>query len=113
VKKARKIFFIDNAKFHLDEVEGLGRFVEIEIIDADNTLSKEALVADCEKYIELLDLRNGGVFVPQSYSDLLLEIEQNAPELSEEEKQFIDARLLHHAQNKDKSVLWDDLKKRF
>lgn len=113
VKKARQIFFINNAKFHLDEVEGLGRFVEIEIIDADNTLSKEQLAADCEYYIELLDLRNGGEFVPQSYSDLLLEIEQNAPELSEEEKQFIDARLLHHAENKDKSVLWDDLKKRF
>lgn len=71
VKKARKIFFINNAKFHLDEVEGLGRFVEIEIIDADNNMSKEQLAADCEKYIELLDLRNGGVFVPESYSDLL------------------------------------------
>lgn len=71
VKKARKIFFIQNAKFHLDEVEDLGRFVEIEIIDADNNLSKEQLTADCERYIELLDLRNGGVFVPQSYSDLL------------------------------------------
>lgn len=26
------------------------------------------------------------------------------------EKQFIDNRLLHHAQNKDKSILWSDLK---
>jgi adenylate cyclase, class 2 len=71
VKKARKIFFINNAKFHLDEVEGLGRFVEIEIIDSMGTLPKEELAADCEKYVELLDLRNGGEFVPQSYSDLL------------------------------------------
>jgi adenylate cyclase, class 2 len=71
VKKARKIFFINNAKFHLDEVEGLGRFVEIEIIDATGTLPKEQLAADCEKYVDLLGLRNGGVFIPESYSDLL------------------------------------------
>jgi adenylate cyclase, class 2 len=71
VKKARKIFFINNAKFHLDEVEGLGRFVEIEIIDVTGNLPKEELAADCEKYIDLLGLRNGGVFMPQSYSDLL------------------------------------------
>jgi adenylate cyclase, class 2 len=71
VKKARRIFFIDNAKFHLDEVEGLGRFVEIEIIDATGNLPKEQLAEDCEKYVRLLDLRNGGVFVPESYSDLL------------------------------------------
>lgn len=71
VKKARKIFFINNAKFHLDEVEGLGRFVEIEIIDATGNFPKEELAADCEKYIDLLGLRDGGVFMPQSYSDLL------------------------------------------
>jgi adenylate cyclase, class 2 len=72
VKKARKIFFINNAKFHLDEVEGLGRFVEIEIIDATDSLPKEQLAADCEMYVDVLGLRNGGVFVAQSYSDLLL-----------------------------------------
>jgi hypothetical protein len=38
-------------------------------------------------------------------------IEADTHELSEEEEAFIDARLLHHAQNKDKSVLWTDLKK--
>ena len=37
-------------------------------------------------------------------------IENDAPELTLAEKQFIDNRLLHHAQNKDKSILWDDLK---
>jgi adenylate cyclase, class 2 len=72
VKKARKIFFINNAKFHLDEVAGLGRFVEIEIIDATGNLPKENLAADCEKYVDLLDLRNGGSFIPESYSDLLM-----------------------------------------
>jgi hypothetical protein len=37
-------------------------------------------------------------------------IENDAPELTFAEKQFIDARLQHHAQNKDKSILWNDLK---
>jgi adenylate cyclase, class 2 len=72
VKKARKIFFINNAKFHLDDVEGLGRFVEIEIIDSTGNVPKEQLAKDCEYYVNLLNLRNGGVFIPQSYSDLLM-----------------------------------------
>jgi hypothetical protein len=37
-------------------------------------------------------------------------IENDAPELTFAEKQFIETRLLHHAQNKDKSILWSDLK---
>ncbi len=37
-------------------------------------------------------------------------IEADAPELTFEEKQFIEARLQHHADNKDKSILWSDLK---
>ncbi len=37
-------------------------------------------------------------------------IENDAPELSFEEKQFIEDRLLHHIQNNDKSILWHDLK---
>jgi hypothetical protein len=38
-------------------------------------------------------------------------IETNDTELTFEEKQFIEARLQHHAENKDKSILWTDLKK--
>ncbi|MCU0334732.1 MAG: class IV adenylate cyclase [Chitinophagaceae bacterium] len=33
VVKEREIYFIDNVKFHLDTVPGLGSFVEIEAID--------------------------------------------------------------------------------
>ncbi len=33
VKKQREIYFIDNVKFHLDTVDGLGTFAEIEAID--------------------------------------------------------------------------------
>lgn len=37
VDKQREIFFIDNVKFHIDRVEGLGSFVEIEAIDLDGS----------------------------------------------------------------------------
>jgi hypothetical protein len=37
-------------------------------------------------------------------------IEADATELTFEEKQLIEARLQHHAENKDKSILWSDLK---
>ena len=30
VKKTREIYYIDNVKFHIDEVPGLGSFIEIE-----------------------------------------------------------------------------------
>src|SRR4051812_43904611 len=38
VEKQREIYFIDNLKFHIDVVENLGSFVEIEAIDADGSL---------------------------------------------------------------------------
>ena len=37
--------------------------------------------------------------------------ETNEDVLAEEEKTFIDNRLAHHLANKDKGVLWEDLKK--
>ena len=33
VIKKRRIYFIDNVKFHFDRVEGLGAFIEVEAID--------------------------------------------------------------------------------
>ena len=35
VDKQRQIYFIDNVKFHIDTVKGLGSFMEIEAIDKD------------------------------------------------------------------------------
>ena len=36
VDKKREIYFIENVKFHLDKVVGLGHFVEIEAINSEN-----------------------------------------------------------------------------
>ncbi len=72
VKKRREILFIDNAKFHIDEVDGLGGFVEIEIIDKNDAIDLRSLHAQCYHYMEVL-----GVTEPElvacSYADLIME----------------------------------------
>ncbi len=71
VKKQREIAFIDNVKFHIDNVEGLGHFVEIEAIDSEGTLSQEQLLAQCQSFQAGLGIQPHDL-VAGSYSDLLL-----------------------------------------
>ncbi|PHN03273.1 class IV adenylate cyclase [Flavilitoribacter nigricans] len=71
VDKQRAIYFIDNVKFHIDEVQGLGEFVEIEAIDHDGTVGLDHLHDQCEHFLHLLGIRDEDL-VDQSYSDLLL-----------------------------------------
>ncbi len=54
VKKKREIYFIDNVKFHIDEVEGLGSFVEVEAIDKDGSLGLEKIKEQCYFYLQQL-----------------------------------------------------------
>lgn len=70
VKKVRRIYFIDNVKFHIDVVENLGSFVEIEALDTQGLRSEEVLSHQCNYYIDLLKL-NRDSFIPHSYADLL------------------------------------------
>jgi hypothetical protein len=39
-----------------------------------------------------------------------VKVNSNAEELSEEEQLFLENRLQHHLKNKEKAILWDDLK---
>jgi predicted adenylyl cyclase CyaB len=71
VDKEREIYFIDNVKFHIDQVKELGNFVEIEAIDKDGTIGEEQLHKQCQKYMKLLGIAENDL-VGQSYSDLLL-----------------------------------------
>lgn len=71
VDKQREIYFIDNVKFHIDSVKGLGTFVEIEAIDFDGTIGKEKLREQCQYYLELFQI-NPADLISVSYSDLLL-----------------------------------------
>lgn len=70
VDKRREIYFIDNVKFHLDRVDGLGTFVEIEAIGQDESADPEALHAQCQRYMEQFQLSDEAL-VATSYSDLL------------------------------------------
>lgn len=72
VDKKRHIYFIDNVKFHVDEVQGLGSFVEIEAIDRDGTLGLAHLQQQCAHYQQALSIQAEDL-VSVSYSDLLLE----------------------------------------
>lgn len=72
VDKRRKIYFIDNVKFHFDMVKGLGTFVEVEAIDKDGSIGKEKLQLQCDEYARLFKLLPSD-FVGLSYSDLMLQ----------------------------------------
>jgi adenylate cyclase, class 2 len=72
VDKKREIYFIDNVKFHIDAVEGLGTFIEIEAIDNDGNIGKKRLLEQCQSFLDLFKISQEDL-VSVSYSDLLLE----------------------------------------
>ena len=72
VKKKREIYFIENVKFHLDEVEQLGSFVEIEAIDEDGSIGIKKLDAQCNSYFTMFGIEEADL-ISNSYSDMLLE----------------------------------------
>lgn len=71
INKTRRIYFIDNVKFHFDSVEGLGSFIEVEAIDKTGTAGQESIKAQCDKYATFFGIKAHD-YVSQSYSDLLL-----------------------------------------
>ena len=72
VDKTREIYFIENVKFHIDIVKGLGTFMEIEAIDSDGSFGKNKLLEQCDTYLSSFGINNDD-FISVSYSDLLLE----------------------------------------
>lgn len=73
VDKKRKIYFIDNVKFHFDFVEGLGTFIEVEAIDTKEAFTLEELQAQCDHYFEFFELTDQQI-IDKSYSDLIMEL---------------------------------------
>ena len=71
VKKEREIYFIDNVKFHIDRVENLGSFVEIEAIDFTGDTEQEFLLKQCNEYLDLFNIQEDDL-LSNSYSDMLL-----------------------------------------
>jgi adenylate cyclase, class 2 len=58
-------------KFHVDEVVGLGSFIEVEAIEKDGTIWRDKLQEQCTRYLALLGVQNTDL-VAESYSDLLI-----------------------------------------
>lgn len=74
VEKIRKIYFIENVKFHFDTVEGLGTFVEVEAIDETGAIELEELQRQCRYYADYLNIEPGD-YISKSYSDLIMELQ--------------------------------------
>lgn len=70
VDKQREIYFIGHVKFHIDQVEGLGGFVEIEAIDKDGSIGAEALERDCRYFMDAFGIREEDL-LSHSYSDMV------------------------------------------
>ena len=71
VDKKRAIYFINNVKFHIDEVKHLGHFIEIEAIDEEGTIGEASLLEQCERYISLFGIDENDL-LKNSYSDMML-----------------------------------------
>lgn len=79
VEKKRKIYFIDNVKFHFDIVKHLGTFLEVEAIDNEQKLTIEDLKNQCDKYFDFFELAQSSI-VDKSYSDLIIQLKNNTQE---------------------------------
>ena len=73
VRKRREIYYIANVKFHVDEVPGLGSFIEIEAgnVLADKTV--EELLEQCNFYLKEFGVKEEEL-IADSYSDMLLNV---------------------------------------
>jgi adenylate cyclase, class 2 len=73
VKKKREIYYINNVKFHIDEVPGLGSFVEIEAGNVFVDLSQNELKDQCDFYMREFKIKPEDL-IEVSYSDMLMSI---------------------------------------
>lgn len=69
VDKVRRVYLKDNVRVHIDEVSGLGRFVEIEAVGHEKSF--RMLQKQAEEMARVLGLRQSDL-IRGSYSDLLL-----------------------------------------
>ena len=75
VEKRRRIYFIDNVKFHFDTIAQLGTFIEVEAIDKDGNLGIEKLKEQADKYAAFFNIQSED-FIAISYSDMLQHFEK-------------------------------------
>ena len=73
VDKTRRIYFIDNVKFHFDIVKNLGTFIEVEAIDKAGNFGIDKLKEQSHFYINFFNIEASD-FIEHSYSDMLLKL---------------------------------------
>jgi predicted adenylyl cyclase CyaB len=71
VHKTRRIYFVDNVKFHFDDVKELGKFMEVEAIDETGELGLKRIQQQCDYYASFFNIIPAD-YIAVSYSDLLL-----------------------------------------
>ncbi|NND72438.1 MAG: class IV adenylate cyclase [Rhodothermales bacterium] len=70
VRKTREIYFVGNVKIHLDDVEELGTFIEVEAIDEDGSVSVDRLKSQCRHFFDAFGITEDDL-IAVSYSDLI------------------------------------------
>ncbi|MBA3674336.1 MAG: class IV adenylate cyclase [Chitinophagaceae bacterium] len=71
VEKKRRIYFIDNVKFHFDTIPQLGTFIEVEAIDKDGSLGIDKLQQQANEYAAFFNIKPLD-YIALSYSDIIL-----------------------------------------
>lgn len=71
VIKTRDIYYIGNVKFHIDEITGLGSFVEIEAGNLLAPKTKTELEEQCNFYLHEFGISEEDL-ISESYSDMLM-----------------------------------------
>jgi predicted adenylyl cyclase CyaB len=69
VRKHRKLFLLGRTRVHLDEVEGLGQFLELEVVLAEGEPA-EVGVREARELMEKLDIKPPQL-IDEAYVDLL------------------------------------------
>ncbi|MHA2271734.1 MAG: class IV adenylate cyclase [Candidatus Hodarchaeales archaeon] len=69
VEKKRRIYFLNNVKFHVDSVKSLGSFIEVEAQGVAG--DEQSLRQQCEYYKDQLQVAKNEL-IDYSYSDLIL-----------------------------------------
>ncbi|HMQ06096.1 MAG TPA: class IV adenylate cyclase [Saprospiraceae bacterium] len=71
VKKIRRIYIIETIKIHLDIVEGLGSFVEIEVFVSGEAQEESRGRTQCKLLMDKWGIKEGDL-IGASYSDLMI-----------------------------------------
>jgi predicted adenylyl cyclase CyaB len=67
VRKSRQLYMFENARIHLDSVDGLGTFVEFEVVGEETSHTRTLMRRLCQGF---RFSENSGI--PGSYADLIL-----------------------------------------